>query len=240
MLKKILPIICCFTLFFNCKEDVNTVFEDINITTEDNNLVEVNIPKASGNKTVSSVINSEIKKEVIANLHIGELETISSSSIEESILAFNEEFKVFKNDFPESAQIWEAQVDGEIMFTSPEIISMAITSYMNTGGAHGSLKISFLNFNASTGNLIPRQKLITDSEAIKKIALPYFKEATKDKDIFESELETFKLPENIGYNDEGIVFLYNAYEIAPYSTGIIEFEIPFNEIESYLTFNSAR
>lgn len=44
--------ICCFTLFFSCKDDVNTTFEDINITTENNSVVEVNIPKAVGNKTV--------------------------------------------------------------------------------------------------------------------------------------------------------------------------------------------
>ena len=232
--------ICCFTLFFSCKDDVNTTFEDINITTENNSVVEVNIPKALGNKTVSSVINSEIEKEVITNLHLGEPNAINAKSIEEGINNFNKEFETFQTDFPETSQSWEAQIDGEIMFSSPEIISLALTSYMNTGGAHGMLKVSFLNFDAVTGKTIPNKNLINNTEAFKEIALPYFKEATKDKDIFEPELDTFKLPENIGYNDEGIVLLYNAYEIAPYSTGIIEFEIPFNKIESYLTFNSAR
>ena len=62
----------------------------------------------------------------------------------------------------------------------------------------------------------------------------------EDKDLFESESDTFNLPENITYNEEGIVLLYNAYEIAPYATGILEFEIPYSEIENYLAFYSAR
>ena len=235
-----LLIMCFFTLFFSCKDDVNTTFEDINITTENNSIVEVNIPKAIGNQVVSSVINSEIEKQVIANLHLGEPNTINAKSIEESVKNFNEEFETFQIDFPETSQSWEAQIDGEIMFTSIEIISLALTSYINTGGAHGMLKVSFLNFDAATGKIIPNKNLINNTEAFKEIALPYFKEAIKDKDIFEPELEAFELPENMGYNDEGIVLLYNAYEIAPYSTGIIEFEIPFNEIESYLAFNSTR
>ncbi|MCL5127371.1 DUF3298 and DUF4163 domain-containing protein [Algibacter sp. L4_22] len=227
-------------LLFSCKDDIDTTFEDINITTEENTIVEVNIPKALGNTSISNAINSAINKEVIADLHIGEPESIRTTTIKESITTFNKEFDNFQTDFPETTQVWEAQIDGEIMFTSPDIISIALTSYTNTGGAHGMLKISFLNFEASTGKTISNENLINDIEAFKQIASPYFKEATKDKDIFESELDIFNLPENMGYNDEGIVLLYNAYEIAPYSTGIIEFEIPFNEIESYLTFNGAR
>ena len=229
-----LIIICCFTLFFSCKKDIETTFEDLYITTENNTLVEVNILKASGDKTVSQAINSKIEKAVIANLHIGELDTVTATSIKESITEFNKEFQNFQNDFPETVQIWEAQIDGEIMYNSPEIISIALTSYLNTGGAHGMLKISFLNFETSTGEIISNENLITNVEAFKQVALPYFKKATEDKDIFEMELDIFNLPENMGFSDEGIILLYNAYEIAPYSTGIIEFVIPFNEIESYI------
>jgi len=229
-----LILICCFTLFFGCKEDTSTSFEDLHISTENNTIVEVNIIKAIGNKAISQHINANIEKAVIANLHIGELDSITALSIEESITEFNKEFQNFQNDFPETAQIWEAQIDGEVMFSSPEVISIALTSYLNTGGAHGMLKIYFLNFETSTGNLIPYENLISDTEGFKKVALPYFKDATKDKDLFEMELENFNLPENMGYSDEGIVLLYNAYEIAPYSTGIIEFVIPFNDIEAYI------
>lgn len=226
--------LCCFILFFGCKEDINTVFEDIHITTENNSIVEINIPKAKEDNTISSTINSEIKKLVISDLHIGNQDDITAETIEESIDKFNAEFVGFRNKFPETAQLWEAQIDGEIMYNSPSIISLALTSYLDTGGAHGLMKITFLNIKASTGEKIAINDIINDIKAFKHVAEPYFKNAISDKVVFESELETFTLPENIGYSDEGIVLLYNAYEIAPYSTGIIEFVIPFNEIESYI------
>ena len=46
--------------------------------------------------------------------------------------------------------------------------------------------------------------------------------------------EPFHLPENIGLNDEGVIFFYNVYEIASYADGITEFTIPFSDIESLL------
>lgn len=229
--------LCCFLVLFNCLEEQKTVFSDINITSENNTIVEVNIPQASGDKTVSNQINSELQKTIISALHIGNPDEISASSVEESIASFNNEFNTFKSDFPETVQIWDAQIDGEVMHQSSEIISIAITSYTNTGGAHGILNISFLTFDCKTGQRIQNNQFFNDIKAFKTVAEPYFKDATKDKSLL-LDNKQFELPANIGYSEDGIVLLYNTYEIAPYSSGIIEFAIPFEEAEPYLIFNS--
>lgn len=225
-------------LLFNCSEDIKTTFSDINISTENNNIVEVNIPKALGNREITDSINYEIEKSVIEALVFGEQSNIQLKTIEESIIAFNQEYNTFKADFPESSQIWEAQIDGEVLFQSSEIISISITSYVDTGGAHGILNISVLNFNSITGNRISNKDLFTDFDGFKAIAQTYFYQAIKENDVVFDQ-NKFDLPTNIGYTDDGLVLLYNTYEIAPYSTGIIEFAIPFKAIESYLVFNSA-
>lgn len=227
----------CFFAFFNCKEDTTTVFTNVNITSQNNTIVEINIPKATGSNAISNTINTTIHNTVISTLHISNLDNITSLSVEESINAFNNEYTAFKNDFPEAVLPWEAQVDGEIMHQSSNIISIAITSYINTGGAHGNLNITFLNFNAETGKKIENNQLFNNIEGLKKIIKPYFVEATKNKNLLIDNAE-FKLPENISYNENGIVFLYNTYEIAPYTTGIIEFVIPYKDINPYLVFNS--
>lgn len=234
---KYLISICFFLTLFNCKEEQKIMFSDINITTENNTVVEVNIPEANGNKTVSDQINAEIQKTVISALHIGNPDNIVSTHVKESINSFNKEYGMFKKDFPETAQIWEAQIDGEVIYQSSEIISVAITSYTNTGGAHGALNISLLNFKTATGEQVKNNQLFNDIEAFKTLAKPYFKDATIDKSLILDSKE-FILPANIGYSEDGIVLLYNTYEIAPYSTGIIEFTIPFEDVESYLVFNS--
>lgn len=223
-------------IFLSCKEEIKTSFSEINITTNDNNIVEVNIPSANGNEGVTNLINAEIEKKVMASLHIGEPDAVNSKSVEESISSFNQEFEKFKIDFPENIQLWEAQIDGEVLFQSSEIISVALTSYINTGGVHGNLTISFLNFESETGKLIPNNELFKDIEAFKKVAKTYFEDALEEKDLIYDRID-FELPANMAYNNAGLILLYNTYEIAPYSTGIIEFTIPFKDVESLLVFN---
>ena len=239
--RKRLIILCSFFIFIACNEVQKTSFPEINISAKNNTIVEVNIPEAHGNKIIVNNINSKIQDRVIEALHIGnpndDDDDDASKSIKESILSFNTEYNTFKSDFPETEQQWDAQIDGEVIYESPDIVSIAITSYVNTGGAHGSLHISFLNFDAETGHVIPNNNLINDVEAFKKVAKPYFTKAIAEKeDTFNTN--SFNLPSNIAYSEEGFVLLYNTYEIAPYSTGIIEFVIPFDEIEPYLVFNS--
>lgn len=234
---KFILSIACFLILFNCNEEQETTFSDINVTKENNKIVEINIPKANGNIAISSKINSEIEKTVISALYIGNPNEITSSSIEESINAFNNEYNTFKAEFDKVAQNWEAQIDGEVTYKSPNITSIAITSYINTGGAHGNLHIFFLNFNSETGDKIDNKQLINDIKGLKKIAKPYFKEATKENSIL-LDYNEFKLPKNIGLNEIGLVLLYNSNEVESYSSDIIEFSIPFEVAESYLDFNS--
>jgi hypothetical protein len=235
---KHIAILCLVFFNFTCNEELKTSFTETKITTSTNKLVEINIPNAIDNNLVSNEINTEISYSIIAALQIGESDTITTKTIEESIDAFNEEYNAFNADFPNSALVWEAQIDGEVMFQSPKIISIAITSYVNTGGAHGNTTISFLNFDAVTGKRILNKNLIKNEAAFKEAAKPYFEATIKEEDVlFDSD--NFQLPANIGYNEEGIVLLYNTYEIAPYSTGIIEFTIPMNEVSSYLTFEGS-
>ena len=49
--------------------------------------------------------------------------------------------------------------------------------------------------------------------------------------------EPFHLPDNIGYSEEGLILLYNVYEIASYAQGYTEFRIPFSELNTYLKVN---
>ncbi|MFH4963649.1 DUF3298 and DUF4163 domain-containing protein [Gaetbulibacter sp. M235] len=231
-------LICSFVLFFACKEDSMLTFSEVNITTDNNILVEINIPRAFGDSTISSNINSEISKLIISRLNIGDSETSSSKSIEESVTAFNNEYRSFVSDFPESTQPWEAQIDGEVMYQSEKVISISLTFYINTGGAHGILQIPFLNFNTLTGKPIENKDLFNNLEAFKSIAKTHFDNAVEDKNTL-FEPDNFTLPANIGYTEEGLILLYNVYEIAPYSTGTIEFTIPYKEVDSVLVLDSS-
>lgn len=236
--KQVLFVLSLFTLFA-CNEEPKTAFIETNITTDTNTLVEANIPNAVGDTLITNGINAEINTVVMFALQVGDDNSKATKTIEESINIFNEEYKAFNKDFPDSTLPWEAQIDGEILFESSKIISVAITSYVNTGGAHGNTNITFLNFDAETGKRLKNTDLLKDVEGFNNIAKSYLKDALKEEDIL-FDLDSFQLPENIGYTMEGLVLLYNTYEIASYATGIIEFTIPFEKANSFLVFNGSK
>jgi hypothetical protein len=212
------------------------MFSDVTITSENNAIVTVNIPKAIGNTLADNRINSEISQVIISALHIGNRDNITSKSVKESITNFNTEYESFLKIFPESEAIWEAQIDGEIMYQSPEIISIALTTFTNTGGATGILNISFLNFDSETGKRLENNQLINNLKDFKVKAEPYFKHAIEDIDAL-LDSEQFKLPVNIGYSDDGIILLYNIQDIAPYFDDVLEFAIPFEDVKDLLNYH---
>lgn len=230
---------CCCLFVFSCKNDPLITFKETSITSNDGLIVEVNIPLAEGSKTVADAINNTVEKSVISSLQIGDIDTLAFHSIKDGIEGFNKEFETFKHDFPETAYPWEAQIDGDVMYQSNTIISLALTSYTNTGGAHGNLVIRFFNFNAQTGKTIPNTELFHDKATFYNLAKTCFQEQVDYKNIL-FEPEKFVLPSNIGYSEDGIILLYNTYEIAPYSAGVIEVTIPYDQVNSLLVFDSAQ
>ena len=110
------------------------------------------------------------------------------------------------------------------------------------GGIHGFASRFGCTFRKSDGKIIPLLA-VTDSPQldalIKKGIMSYF-EVTTDEDLanelFGDDVDNLPLPGEAPYlTDTGIVFIYSQYEIAPYSAGMITFEIPFNDIRPFLT-----
>ena len=123
-------------------------------------------------------------------------------------------------------------------------------THMYGGGAHGYATEVGFTFRKSDGKQIP---LLGDTESprlaqlIKEGVRGFFSDGAEepftDEDLLGylfaedvSSLNHIPLPGNPPYFSEtGLVFLYTQYEIAPYSSGIITFEIPFKEIRPFLT-----
>ena len=234
---KITVLIWCFFILFSCKEEQKITFTDVNISSENNSIVVVNIPEAIGNSTIADRINSEIEQTIISELHIGNRDDITSKTIKESILNFNNEYQSFVKNFPESESIWEAQIDGEVMYQSSEVISIALTTFINTGGATGILNITFLNFESESGKRLENNQLINNLKAFKTLAVPYFNDAIADQDVPLDAIQ-FKLPASIGYSEDGLVLLYNIQDLSPYLNDILEFAIPFEVVQDILVYNS--
>ena len=123
-------------------------------------------------------------------------------------------------------------------------------TYQYGGGAHGYLTQVGFTFRKSDGRQIPLLKNTNSpklAKIIKEGVRRHFSERP-DKPLSDDELLDFlfaeeksalnhlPLPGNAPYlSDTGMVFHYTQYEIAPYSSGIIKFEVPFKEILPFMT-----
>ncbi len=208
------------------------------IEKKENALVDINYPKAEGNDDIAKKINTTIENFLANEINLTETPD-KVLTLEEAIKGFDREYKSFKDDFADTTQQWEAVIESEVTYESENIICIAVNSYLDTGGAHGNSHVTFMNFDKKTGKLLKQKDIITDLKAFKKFVQPYFKKATlplSDEDMIEDPFygEGFQLPENIGYGEDGIILLYNVYEIASYAQGITEFSIPYESTNPYL------
>ncbi len=229
---KSIIIVMTIGLFFSCEEEVNLAFSEINVLEGKEATVEINIPKAEGNDVICQSINSSLSDFTNRALNIDSSNEVQDT-FEESITQFNASYLKFKNAMVEELQIeltpWEAGVDGEVTYQSNRVVSIAMNTYLNTGGVHGTSKISFLNFDATNGKQLHYDEFIKDKDELKKFLKFYF-----EKEVESISFDDFKLPETIGLSDEGVIVLYNVNEIPSYTDKLTEFIVPFDEIEQFL------
>ena len=240
-LKKIALLVFVLLTITSCNKEVNLTFTETNFIKTESAIIEINIPNADGNNSVSKSINSTIEKFIINTISFSE-DSIINLSLKDAVKKFDSIYVAFKDDFEENPLIWEMLIDGEVTYQSPALTCIAINSYLNTGGAHGNMTISFLNFNSQTGQLLHLDEHIKNKTDFIKLAEKYFNiklQESSNEDGFDNYFlgKDFHLPENIGFSDDGVILLYNVYEIAPYSEGITEFTIPFEEALPYLKIN---
>ncbi|OUR93941.1 hypothetical protein A9Q87_04330 [Flavobacteriales bacterium 34_180_T64] len=224
--------------FLSCAVEAKLIFKEFYLSKTENAIIEINYPKAEGSDPVAQTINTTIESHIAKQIDMSE-DTLVNPSLEIVVKQFDDEFIAFKKDFPATAQKWEALIDSEVTYESNDLISIAINSYLDTGGAHGNSYIEFLNFDPTTGHVLKTSDLIRELEGFTALVETYFlkEEATKSE---EEQIEDvffgkgFQLPESIGFSDDGVIILYNTYEIASYAQGITEFTIPYEDANPYL------
>ena len=223
-----------------CVQENLFQFDEISIEKKEPVNIAVIYPKLIERSDIALKINSAIESTLAKQIAFFE-ENTDSLTLDHSIAQFENRFVSFRNDFEADAVPWEVNINSEVVFQSSEVITIAIDSYTFTGGAHGNSLVTLLNFDPNTGHLFNQDDLLKTFGDLTDLVKRYFrieietKKNGNDSDYFFGE--DFKLPENIGFNDEGVIFLYNNYELSSFADGITEFTIPYSEISKYLKIN---
>lgn len=120
------------------------------------------------------------------------------------------------------------------------IYSVYLQAYYYTGGAHGITIGSYLNFDMKNGKRLSMDEIVTDKDKLVELNRVAFVKYLDSRDSKEDSLylfiepEQLPLPQNIGFDEEGLVMLYNQYEIAAYVFGQSKYVIPYSEVEGIL------
>ena len=237
---KIFSLIIFTSICFSCKDEVTLNFSEISIIDEGETTIEINIPKAEGKTEAAKQINTTLTHFANTALNIDAV-SATKANTEESIEDFKKAYKDFKTQIGKTLYTnlppWEVLIDGEVIYKSETLASIAMNSSINTGGAHSNLVFKFYNFDLKTGQVLETKDLINEVLAFTALAKKYYDKellSANNERIDAFDNDTFKLPENLGFSEDGVIVFYDTFNTS--TNNVIEFTIPYAVANDYLNF----
>ncbi len=141
-----------------------------------------------------------------------------------------------ENNFP--FHPYEAIVEYKVTYLTCQFIGLYFDKYIYTGGAHGNTVRHSDTWNLSTGRTMNISEYFPDKpnyiDEILSFIVDEITDQLKDPDLKGTYFETYPQDVYDTWNEDdfyltpsGIVVYFQQYAIAPYSSGILEFLIPF-------------
>lgn len=144
------------------------------------------------------------------------------------------------SDFPRFSN-FEYNRSSNIKTETELLLTIYAAGHSYTGGAHGSYGVFYYTIDKKSGDLIEEEQLFK----------PGYKEkvATLIQNVIEERNNSMEEGDEIGllvdlnevmpngnfyFSNEGIVYVYNIYEIAPYAQGMTEITVPYSQISSLI------
>ncbi len=187
-----------------------------------------------------AAVADSLKKQMDAALDTGNPE-LASSPFEVDGKAFIEDFENFNKEFPDGSMGWYYRGDVVPTVTVDTLISLTATNEYFTGGAHGGYGTYFINVDPRTGKSFTlndffkpgyKDKLAALGEKIFRATLDIPDTTSLADAGYEFPDNHFYLNDTYGFTEAGILFVFNVYEIAPYSLGSQEVLVPYDKVST--------
>lgn len=152
---------------------------------------------------------------------------------------YEKEFKEFVSDETPHPFYREIIISiSQVKFSFATIIHQ---EYAYTGGAHPNSFRNFYTIDVENEKLLSFEDVFESRAESQVIALieKHIKikhdiapeESLLDAGFFEQKLSK---PSNFTFNSDGVKFLYNPYEVAPYVIGYVEVTVPYSALEGLI------
>ncbi|MCX7694596.1 MAG: DUF3298 and DUF4163 domain-containing protein [Caloramator sp.] len=232
----IILIISIFTLIAGC---------DYVTTAKSKTTVKINSKNVKYN---NDLVEIDLNIPILSEVTDQNIENKINSTLEKDIINFKDEIeKIAKEDYDYCKKNKDipyhkhsAVVNFDVKYNKNGILSIPISFYSYTGGAHGNTDLVAYNYNLVNGNEIKLKDIFKENFDYKSFLInEIIKKIKEDKDMmyFDDAVETIKkMDDNQRFYlaNDGIVIYYGLYEIAPYAAGIQEFKIPYEILKDHL------
>ena len=136
---------------------------------------------------------------------------------------------------------WEKMITMSVVFNSNYLVTLEYLRYAYSGGSHGMTNTSYDVINLRDGSLIGYRDVFKDvaGDSLTSLITNQIKKeyniakgvSLKKAGFFTDSVAPNR---NIYVNGNGVGFVYNSYEIAPFSQGTISVFLPFNKIKGLI------
>lgn len=189
----------------------------------------------SVNQKIKSFITLVTQFERKSNINSKLTDSFFSAQLDSFELIYKSEVEA------EIYHLWSLESSIVIDDSHDSFVQLQLSGWSYTGGAHGNGSTNTFIIDKSTGKEVLLNDFFSDPSAVRKIAEEHFRkmfELENDTDLEEAgfwfENNRFHLNNNFSIVGDKIVFLFNTYEIAPYSGGETVIEISIEEIKSFI------
>lgn len=208
--------------------------------------IELAIHCAKGNDNRAININNTIEKRLLDMCNLS-MEQAADSFINrycnDYIKALAPLYGNDKND--KSKHSWyeyRYSISTEIMQENDDYTAYIAILDLYEGGAHGIQQTFAMNFDIKTGNLVKLTDIFVQGfeRRLNDILFKALERKTETNGILDLQDKGYLCTTDIYPSDNFIMkensisFIYNVYEIAPYSQGMTELEIPYSDINDLL------
>ena len=223
------------------RQDGKCIGED-QVTEDTQQCVEIQLQYPEIGNTPVLDMREQLNHKIKAIILSSNTDEKTPDSIEQMAYLFIQNYKKETIDHPAN---WHLKKVVEVLINSPQIISFAINESGYTGGAHGFYTQNFLNIDLDIMQeikladvLLPsyEAELNVTGEKIFRQGHQLALNADLEKAGYWFE-NGFALNDNFAVTAKGLLFYFNAYDIAPYAMGATKVLIPYRDIQNLIDPN---
>ena len=198
------------------------------------------IYRIMGLKTNVDWLNSVLLEQLIRvnNTTMDNREEIHVTTQEQLIAQLQQAYDADKKDVTEGAYTIERELALHFEGQKERIATFSIDTYEFAGGAHGVGTRNYLMVDMRSHKLLTSEDIfqIGSEDKLKELIWQALTDPNYEKAMTEDESskEKIDVTDNIYFDDDGVHFFYNVYQIGPYAAGVYDLLINWRELAPLL------